>query len=75
MSVLSGGYLYTDNIIPQYVYTFIVDNSISCLGWNSNSFQPKNEMELELIPAQTGNGIEINSSPYRKWNYDNVHKS
>jgi len=30
-------------------------------------------MELELIPAQTGNGIKINSSPNRKWNYENVH--
>ena len=30
---------------------------------------------IKMIPAQTGNGIEINSSPNRKWNYDNVHKS
>ena len=25
------------------------------LGWTENLFQPKQEIELKLIPAQTGN--------------------
>ena len=34
----------------------LVDNSITCLGWNYNHIQLKQDMELNLNPTQTGNG-------------------
>ena len=60
MSCLFGGQLPTDKLRLQFVYIFIVN----FLFW------------LELFPTSfyAWAGSDLNSSPKRIWNYENLHK-
>ena len=50
-----------DYIIFDCIFVYII---CDCTNW----------LELILIPFPVLAGINFNSSPNRKWNYENVHK-